>query len=86
MGASEDLLKGADGILEGDELALITSEDLGNLEGLRHETLDLTSTLDLNWKNELVQVKYDEHARTVSLSSSDNSSIPKIAMISWSDL
>ena len=47
MGASEDLLEGADGVLEGDELALITSEDLCDLEGLRHETLDLTSTLDL---------------------------------------
>ena len=86
MGTREDLLEGADGVLERDELALETSENLSDLERLRHETLDLTSTLDLNWKNELVQVKYDEHARTVSLSSSDNSSIPKIAMISWSDL
>ena len=45
----ENLLEGADGVLEGDELALITSEDLGDLERLRHETLDLTSTLDLGY-------------------------------------
>ena len=47
MRAGEDLLEGADGVLEGDELALETSEDLRDREGLRHETLDLTSTLDL---------------------------------------
>ena len=47
MGTREDLLEGADSVLEGDELALETSEDLGDLERLRHETLDLTSTLDL---------------------------------------
>ena len=45
--ALDDLLEGTDGILQWDELALITSEDLGDLERLRHETLDLTSTLDL---------------------------------------
>ena len=47
MLAREDLLEGADGLLQGNELALETSEDLRDLEGLRHETLDLTSTLDL---------------------------------------
>ena len=47
MGTREDLPEGADSVLEGDELALETSEDLGDGEGLRHETLDLTSTLDL---------------------------------------
>ena len=46
--AREDLLEGADGVLEGDELALETSEDLRDSEGLRHETLDLTRTLDLS--------------------------------------
>ena len=45
--AREDLLEGADGVLEGHELALVASEDLRDLEGLRHETLDLTGTLDL---------------------------------------
>ena len=48
MGTREDLLERADGVLERDKLALVTSEDLGDLERLRHETLDLTSTLDLN--------------------------------------
>ena len=48
MLAGKDLLERADRLLQGDELALETSEDLGDLEGLRHETLDLTSTLDLS--------------------------------------
>ena len=43
----DDLSEGADGVLERDELALVTSEDLCDLERLRHETLDLTCTLDL---------------------------------------
>ena len=43
----DDLLEGADRVLEWDELALVTGEDLCDLERLRHETLDLTSTLDL---------------------------------------
>ena len=47
MLARKNLLKGADGILERNELALITSEDLCDLERLRHETLDLTCALDL---------------------------------------
>lgn len=47
MCAREDLLERANGILERNELALITSEDLGDLEGLRHETLNLTGTLNL---------------------------------------
>lgn len=50
----KDLLEGSDGIFKGNELALIASEDLGNLERLGHETLDLTSTLnlkaELSWK------------------------------------
>lgn len=46
MGTREDLLEGADGVLERNETTLDTSEDLGDLERLRHETLDLTSTLD----------------------------------------
>ena len=43
----DNLLERADGLLQGDELALETSEDLRDLEGLRHETLDLTRALDL---------------------------------------
>lgn len=46
MGTRQDLLEGADGVLERNETTLDTSEDLGDLERLRHETLDLTSTLD----------------------------------------
>jgi len=34
MGTRKDFLERADGVLERDELAFITSEDLGNLEGL----------------------------------------------------
>ena len=86
--AGEDLLERADGLLQGDELALETSEDLGDLEGLRHETLDLTSTLDLS---SFIGQRFRIYPKctsklTVSLSSSDNSSIPRMAMISWSDL
>ena len=47
MRAREDLLEGADSVLQGDKLALETGEDLRDLERLRHETLDLTRTLDL---------------------------------------
>jgi hypothetical protein len=45
--AGDDLLERADGVLQRNKLALITGEDLRDLEGLRHETLDLTRTLDL---------------------------------------
>ena len=45
--AGEDLLEGADGVLERHELALEASEDLRDRERLRHETLDLTGTFDL---------------------------------------
>jgi len=34
VGARQDLLEGTNGVLERDELALVTREDLGNLEGL----------------------------------------------------
>jgi hypothetical protein len=50
----ENFLEGTDRFLEWNELALETSENLGNLERLRHETLDLTSTLDLKPECELV--------------------------------
>lgn len=43
---TEDGLEGGDRVLQVDELALDTSEDLGDGEGLRQETLDLTGTLD----------------------------------------
>ena len=51
MRSGQDLLEGSDGVLEGNEFTLVTREDLGDLEGLRHETLDLTSTLDLKTVN-----------------------------------
>lgn len=59
MLASEDLLEGADGVLELDELALVTGEDLSDLEGLRHETLDLACTLD----DELVLLRQLVHTQ-----------------------
>ena len=46
MRSGQDLLEGPDGVLEGNEFTLITREDLGDLEMLRHETLDLTCALD----------------------------------------
>jgi len=45
--ARKDLLKRADSVLQRHKLAFVTREDLCDLEGLRHETLDLTSTLNL---------------------------------------
>lgn len=42
----ENFLEGADCILQWYKLALITGEDLGDLERLRHETLDFTGTFD----------------------------------------
>jgi hypothetical protein len=43
----EDRLKRLNGVLKGDEATLETSEDFSHRERLRHETLDLTGTLDL---------------------------------------
>ena len=47
MGTGENLLKGTHGVFQRHEFTFVTSEDLGDLERLRHETLDFTSTLDL---------------------------------------
>ena len=47
MGTSENLLERPNGILEGHKSTFETGEDLGDLERLRHETLDLTGTFDL---------------------------------------
>ena len=46
MLAFDDLLEGTDGLLQGDVLALVTGELLGNMEGLGQETLDLTGTVN----------------------------------------
>jgi hypothetical protein len=42
----QDSLERGNGVLEVNESTLDTSEDLGDSEGLRQETLDLTGTLD----------------------------------------
>ncbi len=47
MRAGKDFTERADGVLQWNELAFVTSEDLGDLERLRHETLNLASTFDL---------------------------------------
>jgi hypothetical protein len=44
--ALKNLSEGTDGVLEGNETTLITSENLSDSERLGQETLDLTSTLD----------------------------------------
>lgn len=41
---TKDALEALDGFLEGHQLAQVASEDLGHLEWLRQETLDLTGT------------------------------------------
>ena len=46
MLAVDDLLEGADGLLQGHILALIAGELLGNVEGLTEESLHLTGTVD----------------------------------------
>ena len=46
MLALKDLLERADSLLERNQPALVAGKDLGNGEGLGHETLDLASTLD----------------------------------------
>lgn len=66
-------------------------QDLGDGERLGHETLDLTRTLDLESANGCVsslvgRTGSRERGRTVSLSSSESSSIPRMAMISWRPL
>ena len=54
----EDLLEGSDGVLQRHKLALVTGEDLRDLEGLRHETLDLAGTFD----SELVLLRQLVHS------------------------
>lgn len=44
--ALEDLLESVDGLLQGDQSTLDTSEDLGDGERLRHESLNLSGSLD----------------------------------------
>ena len=97
MVTGQDLLEGLDGVLQRDKSSLDTSEDLGDGERLRHEpvrrdggsTWIVSATISYRLRTWLV---YATHlwifrARsTVSLSSSDNSSIPKMAMISCNDL
>ena len=44
--AGENFGESRDGLFHGDELAGVASEDLGDLERLREETLDLASASD----------------------------------------
>merc|ERR1740117_1846250 len=44
--ALEQALEAGDGLLERDELARLAREDLGHVEGLRHEALDLARARD----------------------------------------
>lgn len=83
MGTVKDLLERPNGVLEGDKSTFETGEDLGDLEGLGHEPLDLTSTLDLGWKpDKRYGLANENDTHTVNLSSSDSSSIPRMAMMS----
>ena len=83
MGTRENLLEGTHSVFQRDEFTLITSEDLGDLERLRHETLNFTSTLNLSINRYISDFHgWQRSNLTVSLSSSDNSSIPRMAMIS----
>jgi hypothetical protein len=56
---AQNSLEGSDGLLEVDELALDTSENLGDSERLAQETLDLTGTLD----GKLVSLRQLVHAQ-----------------------
>ena len=47
MCARENFLERSNSVLQGNKFTLITGENLCDLERLRHETLDLTRTLDL---------------------------------------
>ncbi len=66
--AGAEVLEALDRVLERHELARRAGEDLGDVEGLAEEALNLPG------------------ARTVSLSSSDSSSMPRMAMMSCSAL
>ena len=48
MCTRKNLLERADGVFQRDEATFVTGEDLSNLERLRHETLDLAGTFDLD--------------------------------------
>ena len=55
----DDSLEGADSVLQVDQLALDTSENLGDSEGLGQETLELTGTLD----SELISLRQLVHTQ-----------------------
>ncbi len=48
MCTRKNLLERADGFFQRDETTFVTGEDLSNLERLRHETLDLAGTFNLD--------------------------------------
>ncbi len=56
---SKDSLEGSNGVLKGNKLTWDTSENLGDLERLGEETLDLTGTLD----GELVSLRQLIHTK-----------------------
>jgi len=110
VGAREQPLEAGDGVDERDELARLAGEDLGDVEGLREEALDLGrvrvrvrarvrvrvrvrirlgfgfgSGLGFGLGFRLVLATLRARA-TVILSSSESSSIPRMAMMSWSAL
>jgi hypothetical protein len=88
----QDLLESGDGVLQRDESSLDTSEDLGDGEGLRHEPVWRAENKSQSAELRVMTFRSITHlwifrARsTVSLSSSDNSSIPKMAIMSCNDL
>lgn len=82
----EDLLESVDGLLEGDKSTLNTGEDLSDSERLRHESLVISVSFGSPHGLSGILTWIFRARSTVNLSSSDNSSIPRMAMISWRDL
>ena len=85
--AGKDCLEARDGLIDGDKFARVVSEDLSDLkEILRFEYVDSDIVSVITWKGWERNLSIFLALATFSLSSSDNSSIPRIAMMSCRDL
>ena len=83
--ASQDLFESRDCLGNGDELAGVAGEHLSDDLVIKDKIL-LSNEINYTWKVWERNLSIFLALATLSLSSSDNSSIPRIAMMSWRDL
>ena len=84
--AGQDGLEARDCLVNGDKFAGVVGEHLGDLNSEELENESVKHQLGLTWKGWERNLSIFLALDTLTLSSSDNSSIPRIAMISWRDL